>query len=172
MDPLQWINLISDISKNAPIGDFVECGVYKGNSAKALANNCKETLHLFDSWEGLSDLGEFDGEYYKEEKWICSIEETQRFLSDYNNVKYYKGWFPDRFNELQTNISLLHIDASLYDPTKQCLEYFWDKVIDGGYVVCNFHEGYSIGAEKAVREFFGDNSKFQFYPLGTVLIIK
>jgi hypothetical protein len=60
-----WNDAIDNISKTAPIGDFVECGSYNGFSAKILAANCKQTLHLFDSWQGISKLSEFDNKYYE-----------------------------------------------------------------------------------------------------------
>lgn len=164
-----WLDTISEIASTAPEGDFVECGTHLGYSAQVLAAHCKTTLHLFDSWEGIPELTEFDGEYYKEQKWICSLEEAQANLSEFDNIKYYKGWFPDRFDEIDNPISLLHIDASLYEPTVLSLKHFWPMLIKGGYAVCNFHEGYSKGAEKAVREFFGED-KIEHHPAGIVLI--
>lgn len=166
-----WENAIDEISKKAPIGDFVECGSYAGFSSKVLANNCKQTLHLFDSWEGISELSDFDNKYYETQKWICNLETIQEKLSDFNNVKYYKGWYPDRFSEVDKEISLLHIDASLYNSTKTSLEYFWPKLIKGGYLIVNFHEGYSTGPEKAVMEMF-DEEDLEIYPMGIRLIVK
>jgi O-methyltransferase len=166
-----WKNAIGNISKTAPIGDFVECGSYNGFSAKILAANCKQTLHLFDSWQGISKLSEFDNKYYETQKWICNLEDIQNNLSGFDNIKYYKGWYPDKFGEVDKEISLLHIDASIYHSTKLSLEYFWPKLIKGGYLIVNFHEDYSTGAKKAVLEKF-DESQLEVYPLGIRLIVK
>ena len=168
---MQWYEVIEDLTKKAPDGDFVECGTYYGVSARVLAENCKGTLHLFDSWEGLPDLSEFDSDFYKTEKWVYSLEDTKKNLSQFDNIKYYKGWYTYKFNEMQKSISLLHIDASIYLSTKLCLDYFWPKLIDGGYLIVNFHNDISIGAKKAVFEMF-DKSQLQAYPLGVNLIIK
>ena len=168
---MEWYQVIEDICKNAPSGDFVECGTYYGVSARVLAENCKGTLHLFDSWEGLPDLSEFDNEFYKTEKWIYDLEETKNNLSQFDNIKYYKGWYPNRFKEVDHPISLLHIDASLYLSTKLCLEYFWPKLIDGGYLIVNFHDDISLGAKKAVLEMFETNQLIK-HTQGVNLIIK
>ena len=168
---LEWYQVVEDLSKQAPIGDFVECGVYYGVSARVLAENCKGTLHLFDSWQGIPELSEFDNEFYNTNKWIYDLEDTKKNLSQFDNIKYYKGWYPERFNELSTPISLLHIDASLYMSTKLCLEYFYPKLINGGYLIVNFHNDISLGAKKAVLEMF-DKSQLLEHPLGVNLIIK
>lgn len=67
---------------------------------------------------------------------------------------------------------MLHLDLSLYQPTKDSLEFFWDKVIPGGWVITNFHEGFSYGAEKAVRDFFNDITEIELKAQGICLIKK
>lgn len=167
--------VLTELSKMASFldGDFVECGVYKGATTSYLIKNCKTKIHLFDSWEGLSSLTEFDGEYYKTQKWISDINEAKTKLKKYNNAFFYKGWIPSRFNEIKdSQISLLHLDLSLYQPTKDALNFFWSKMVPGGLVVCNFHEGYSIGAEKAVKDFFNNKLQLIEYPTGIHVAIK
>lgn len=167
--------VLTELSSAASVldGDFVECGVYNGGTALSLIQNCNSTIHLFDSWEGISDLGEFDGEYYNTQKWISDIEYAKEMLISYNNAIFYKGWVPSRFNEIKDNqISLLHLDLSLYEPTKSALEFFWDKMVSGGLVICNFHDGYSIGPEKAARDFFKDKAELVEYPTGIHVAVK
>lgn len=168
-----WLSYIVEIASTAPYGDFVECGVYSGTSAMQLAKYCKTTIHLFDSWMGISDLHEYDNSFYKNNKWIIDIKHTKKYLKDFSNVKYYQGWFPKRFDEVKDiEISLLHIDVSLYYPTKLSLEYLWDRVIIGGYVICNFHDNYSTGPKKAFYDFFENKQDIIEYPKGIRLIIK
>lgn len=170
-----WLDTIEDIAKKASLikGDFVECGVYLGTSATRLAKNCRTTLHLFDSWEGVSELGEFDNKLYESLNWKTHLEIAKINLYNFDNVVFYKGWFPERFNEIaDVNISLLHLDCSLYQPTKDSLEFMWDRVVEGGYAICNTHEGLSTGPEKAVREFFANKAELIEYPLGILVAIK
>jgi hypothetical protein len=153
-------------------GDFVECGTYSGSDAKFLATECKTTLHLIDSFEGLSEVGEYDNPWYEENKFIANLEELKETLKSHKNVKYYKGWVPDVLSNIDTNISLLALDLDLYEPTKNCLEYFWDKVVDGGVVICDFHDDYAWGAEKATRDFFQDIRDIEVLATGKAIIIK
>ena len=154
-------------------GDFVECGVFSGHSAKVLAQECQSTLHLFDSWEGVSELQESDNNLYIELNWKMDLQTAQSNLSEYNNLIFYKGWFPERFNEIKDiNISLLHIDCSLYQPTKDSLEAFWPQISSGGIAICNTHGGLSTGPEKAIREFFKDKLELIQYPTGILVAIK
>jgi hypothetical protein len=167
--------ILSTLSKSVSHldGDFVECGVFIGSTAFYLIKNCKTEMHLFDSWEGISNLTDFDGESYKTNKWKCDISYAENKLKKYTNVLFYKGWIPSRFKEIENKqISLLHLDVSLYQPTKDSLDFFWDKMIPGGLVICNFHEGYSIGPEKAVRDFFLNKQELIEYSTGIYVVIK
>lgn len=177
MDPdfTLWLDTIDEIAKRAALikGDFVECGTYLGTSARKLAENCRTTVHLFDSWEGVSELGEFDNNLYETLNWKTHLDIAKINLSQFSNVAFYKGWFPERFPEIaDVNISLLHLDCSLYQPTKDSLEFMWERVVEGGYVICNTHEGLSTGPEKAVREFFAGKAELVEYPMGILVAIK
>src|SRR5579883_734474 len=63
---LEFIHSLAEdvIARNVP-GDFVECGVCNGGSAAAVACALRETdrhIWLYDSFEGLPEPGERDGE--------------------------------------------------------------------------------------------------------------
>ena len=170
-----WLNTIEDIAKKASSldGDFVECGVYLGTSASRLAQHCKSLVHLFDSWQGVSSLGEFDNDLYITLNWKTDLEITKINLSHFNNVRFYKGWIPTTFVDvMDIKVSLLHLDCSLYQPTKDSLEFMWDRIVPGGYIICNTHEGLSTGPEKAVREFFAGRAELVEYPMGILVAIK
>lgn len=158
-------------------GDFVECGAYNGSSSQFMAEECKTTLHLIDSWEGLSENGEYDNPIYDatNNSWVykfkTDLESTKDNLKKYTNIEYHKGWIPEVLT-LDTKISLLNLDLDLYQPTKDCLEYFWDKVVDGGVVISDFHDGVATGAEKATRDFFKNIRDIEVLPTGKAIIIK
>ena len=153
-------------------GDFVECGTYSGSDAKFLAQECKTTLHLIDSFEGLPEIGEYDNPWYEENKFIANLEDLKHTLKEHENVKYYKGWIPEILLDVDAKISLLSLDLDLYEPTKHCLEYFWDKVIDGGIVICDYHDDYAWGVKKATEEFFKDIRDIEILATGKAIIVK
>jgi len=170
-----WKTSIRGIAERAldVEGDFVECGSYLGVSSKVLAEVCKTHLHLFDSWEGVSELAVVDNPIYKTLNWNTDIENIKNNLSEFSNISFYKGWFPKKFIEIENKkISLLHLDCSLYEPTKISLEYMWDKMSVGGYVICNTHEGISTGPEAATRDFFKNKRELITLPLGILVAIK
>ncbi len=138
--------------------DFVECGTYLGSSAVFMASNCKNNLHLFDSWEGVSDITEFDNMLYKDTNFKCDVEKAKSLLSKYSNVNFYKGWIPDRFDEIKNKVfSVVHIDVDLYQPAKDSIEFFWPRIIPGGKMILDFHDGNSYGVKKATYDFFKNN---------------
>ena len=159
-------------------GDFVECGVYNGSTANIMASHCKSTLHLIDSWEGISEIGKNDNPIYEDEsfgwtnyKFKYELEKTKQNLSNYDNIKYYKGWIPEVLN-INADIAFLHLDLDLYEPTKKSLEYFWDKVVEGGIVMSDFHDEVATGAAKATRDFFKGIKNIEILPTGKAIIKK
>jgi len=145
-------------------GDTAECGVYLGASSylicAANAGNEKSEKyhHCFDSFEGLSEPSALDGSHWSTGN--LSIGETQvhENLSRFANVKLYKGWIPDRFNEVSDRrFSFVHIDVDLHDPTRDSIAFFYEKLNPGGILLCDDY-GFSTcpGATAAIDEFLSD----------------
>jgi hypothetical protein len=173
-------------------GDFVECGVWKGHSAYIISSILSENeftgdFHIFDSFEGgLSDKVEKDmnlrrkliEEQIQEESNIfhSTEEEVKSCLSSFNFIHLYKGWIPNRFNEIEgEQFSFVHIDVDLYEPTWDCLNFFYPKLVENGVIVCDDYGFCQFpGAKKAVDEFLEKNSYKMFYevPMGGCFIIK
>ena len=88
-----------------------------------------------------------------------------------NQVIINQGWFVDSFQNTETKkikkISLLRLDADLYESTKIALETFYDRVQIGGIIII---DDYSIpGCKKACHEFFNKiNIKPLLIPLDCV----
>jgi len=170
-------------------GHFAECGVWKGHSAYLIAsiiqNEFNDSFHIFDSFEGgLSDKvdkdlveGQSDNEI-KEEKLIFSsnLQDVKRTLNNFQFIKYHPGWIPETFHEVsEINFSFVHIDVDLYQPTKDSLEFFYERLNNGGVIIC---DDYGLnqfpGAKSAVDEFISNNKYSFFYevPYGSCIIIK
>jgi hypothetical protein len=153
-------------------GDFVECGVFKGEQAFYMAKECKSKLHLFDSWNGAENLGEHDSLFYHDNPFKCSIDDAKITLSEFNNVEFYSGHVPFGFDKVES-VSLLSIDLDLYEPTKISLEHLWPKVVKDGIALIDFHDSVSTGAEKATREYFKDSQySIEILPTGKCIVIK
>jgi O-methyltransferase len=146
-------------------GDVVECGVYNGGTAAVLSRSATHSdlerkVWLFDSFKGMPDITERDGDQAQEYvgKILGNVEQVRALLrktgSDLNRVRVAEGLFKDTFPTVNIrNIALLNIDADWYESVKICLEKFYDSVVPGGFVSIDDY-GHWQGCREAVDEFF------------------
>lgn len=152
-------------------GDIVECGTWKGGMACAMmaALGPDRTYHFFDSFEGLPDPVQADGEYAFEYKrttnaevghdncradydQFCELIHSQDVPAEAINV--YRGWFSDTIKQFPKDrmISVLRLDGDFYESTIQCLEGLWDQVTPGGIVILDDYDEWE-GCARATHEF-------------------
>jgi hypothetical protein len=136
-------------------GTILDLGVYKGGSTRALARIFpNETIHGFDSFEGLPD------------DWSHVLKgafgDVKGVLPDMpKNVKLYKGWFDDtlpvwRKGYEDRPISLLRVDCDIYSSTKTIFDVLGDLVHKGTWIVFDEligYRGWEQHEHKAFREF-------------------
>ncbi|MEJ2610416.1 MAG: TylF/MycF/NovP-related O-methyltransferase [Candidatus Thiodiazotropha sp.] len=144
-------------------GDTVECGAYKGATSKLiLIMNVKSIYqkihHIFDSFEGLSKPGDKDGVPWSKNDLSAGEDVVAENLHPYKNFIMYKGWIPDRFDEVKSKkFSFIHVDVDLYGPTKDSIEFFYERMSEGAIFLCNDYGFTSCpGATQAVDEFLDD----------------
>lgn len=158
-------------------GSFAECGTYAGMSIFFVSDLCKERFLGIDSFEGVSEPGDFDSEYFKTLKLDIPMEVTQRIVDhlsrDEFKVELYKGWIPEVFKKIdKLRYSYVHIDTDLYQPTKDSISYFWPLLFDGGVLICDDYGSYKTpGARKAMDDFFGKSNILEL-PTGQAIVYK
>jgi O-methyltransferase len=176
--------LLRTIIENKINGEIAELGVYKGETAKLIHHYCSErTLNLFDTFEGFAYK-----DIFKENKQIrnsesvnnfkdTSVDYILRFIEPQNsNVRVFKGYFPETVNKKleKTIFSFVHLDADLFVPTKNGLEFFYPRVSPGGIILIHDYNAWP-GCRKAVDEFFFQKKEFPV-PMpdksGSAVIIK
>ncbi len=169
---------------NVP-GDIAECGSRFGKSTLFLAETAQESreLHVFDSFEGLSDadpekdpgVTSFKSGSDTRKFKIKNLEEVFERFSHYPNIHVHKGWIPERFSEVaDKRFALVHVDVDLYQPTFDALQFFWERLNLGGIVICDDYgsAGYP-GAQKAFDDFFENtDEKPVEMPAGQSFVIK
>lgn len=65
----------------------------------------------------------------------------------------------------------MNIDVDLYKPILASLEYFWPRLVDGGYMLVHDYFSFSYaGARKAIEE-FADRQQIGFVPIGDTLSV-
>jgi len=141
-------------------GDFAEVGVFRGGSARFLCEGKGDTtLRLFDTFAGLPEGSEKDGNIFRKSQYACSRPAVENYLKDFENIQYYEGLFPDSTEGVDevhaARYSLAHFDVDLYDGTLACLEFFYPRMLPGGVMITH---DYSIlaGVKQAFDEFFAD----------------
>ena len=139
-------------------GEFWECGVYRGGSARILADIIAarqplHTLRLFDTFCGLPLPGPHDGRglqkgFFRD----TSLAEVKNVISE-SFVSFCPGMIPETFKGLEdTRIAFAHIDVDLYQSTWDCLEFIYPRLVIGGKMLVDDYKQH-VGCKKAVLEF-------------------
>ena len=157
-----YLNVCQVLKDDIP-GDFVELGVYKGNSAGILATiarNHGRHVFLFDTFGGFDerDLHGVDGKQSAQQFTDTSMAEVKQLVGT-DGVTYVQGFFPEsaRQVEMPEKIAFAHIDCDLYAPIKAGLEWFYPRLSPGGILLLHdYSSGHWPGATRAIDEFFED----------------
>lgn len=185
MDPNNWHSMdrkyvIRNFAKSCAAlkADFVECGVYTGGTAFFLcqvADAAGINVHLYDSFEGLSEPGEQDGHYWEGGGLTADGALTKSNLAEFGSPEFHVGWIPKTFDSTApSRIGLLHVDVDLYEPTFDSLSFFFPRLAAGGIVVLDDHGFTSCpGARAAALDYFKDRREIiTDLPTGQGMVIK
>lgn len=158
-------------------GAFVECGVWRGGSSMIAALTflaCQELrdLYLLDTFAGMTAPTEHDvaPDGPAQNKWLsrrkngyvdwcyASLEDVQNNMASTGypdrHLHFIKGRVEETLPSLPTEkIAVLRLDTDFYESTKAELEYLWDRIVPGGFLILDDY-GHWAGARKAVDEFF------------------
>jgi hypothetical protein len=177
---------LKNIINKYPNENIVECGCFNGCSTYIIAkllekNNFKEKFYIFDSFEGLSNFAKEDLTINKKHQPIKNYFKTNEkkfndLFKQFPFISIKKGWIPSRFDEIKDKtFSYINIDVDIYQPTRDSLEFFYLRLINGG---CIHLDDYNLrewpGNKKALDLFLNNNEVSFFYqlPLGGAFIIK
>lgn len=150
---------------------IAEVGVFRGGGTyflAALADRLfekKPRIHAFDTFDGHHSVDispEVDGPHQAGKFSDTSFVEVQGYLSAFKNVIIHQGRFQDRCTAIQgETFCFAHIDVDIYAVTKDCLNFFADRVIVGGMIIVDDY-GYKTceGAKLAVDQFIAESSNF------------
>ena len=178
------ILLLRTILENEIKGEIAELGVYKGQTARLIHHYLPERiLNLFDTFEGFvkNDISKENDQIRNSESVNhfknTSIDSVLSFIDSKNsNVSVFQGYFPDSVDKklFQTTFAFVHLDADLYEPTRNGLEFFYPRVSSGGIILIHDYNAWP-GCRKAVDEFFCSKKEFPI-PMpdksGSAIVIK
>lgn len=161
------------------LGAVAELGVYRGDFAKVINETFPDRkLYLFDTFEGFPDS---DLKYEMENGLLINeIGKLANTSVDYvlgkmphrENCMVRQGYFPDTAEGLEDErYAFVNIDVDLYKPILAGLEYFWPRMVDGGYIFVHDYFSFSYaGTRKAIEE-FADKYNIGFVPIGDTLSV-
>jgi O-methyltransferase len=149
-------------------GAVVEFGVYKGGSALVLsaARGLDQELHLFDSFQGLPELGPEDKTGPKQHKkgdfgdaTIGDLTMDPAFDCAYIHIgKFENAGLGGKI--VPNQIAFAHVDCDLYASTKTALEWISPRLLIGGWIMCDdTGADKTHGARKAVEEFCEEHDR-------------
>ncbi|CAF3432229.1 unnamed protein product [Rotaria socialis] len=143
---IEWA--IRFVIANDVMGDFIECGVWRGGSSvfarailKALNNNDRH-VWLADSFQGLPKARTpNDHDHWSKMEYLkVSLEEVQTNFRSFNllddRVHFCKGYFVDSLPRCNVSrIAVFRMDGDMYESTMDQLFNLYSKLQIGGVII-------------------------------------
>lgn len=125
-------------------GDFVECGVYRGGSARAIIefanlDTARKTYYLLDSFEGMDPALMSETERANsrvKDAYEPTFEFVRKLFAERPYVKIVRGNVPETLPQVKSErVAFLHLDMNCAGPEVAAAEYFWDRLVPGALVL-------------------------------------
>jgi O-methyltransferase len=171
-----------EIYKKQLKGNTAELGVYKGKFARYINQYFPDRLlYLFDTFEGF-DNRDITSETQKklssgeQDFSDTSVESVFKLMPFPQKCKPVKGFFPESAKNIEDSFVFISLDADLYEPIYKGLQFFYPKLVGGGYIfIHDFNNDAYKGARQAVEQFCAEQ-KINYLPVpdlgGSAVIIK
>lgn len=171
-------------------GDFVECGVFKGDMAWVVTEmvdfgRLPKTFYLYDTFSGFAprysspdDFPDnpgflaFADKIYKDESIYPTVVNKFKHLP---NVRIVEGVVPDSFVQaLPERIAYLHIDLNSPTAEVAALEVLFDRVTPGGAIVFDDYGWHLFRKQKEAEDAFFAARGYRVLelPTGQGLVVK
>jgi hypothetical protein len=146
-------------------GHFAELGVYKGHSARLLADiitrlDPQRRIYLFDTFDGFDarDLEGIDADVRRLFA-DTSLATVKSFVGHSESCDFRPGYFPKSAEGIEpdSRFAFVHLDCDLYEPMRAALAFFYPRLSSGALVVIHdYSSGHWPGVPQAVAEYLED----------------
>jgi O-methyltransferase len=161
-------------------GDIAECGVYRGGSARILADIASRAdqarrVLLFDTFAGMPDTSKAFDYHERGDFADTSLEAVRALLAPYPNCEFYPGFVPQTFAGLEERrFAFVHVDLDIHDAIAAASAFFYPRLTAGGFFVYDDYGFPSCpGARRAVDAFFADKPEEPLVlPTGQCIVFK
>jgi Macrocin-O-methyltransferase (TylF). len=180
---LSSLELCADeINSRSIQGAIAEVGVYRGNFASAMSRAFPErTFYLFDTFSGFvesqvqEDVKKFGLTNFRDFSATSESLVLAKMLNP-DRCIIKKGIFPETAQGITDNFAFVSLDPDLYQPILDGLNWFWPRLVAGGYIfVHDYNNSRFPGAKQAVRD-FSKTEGVSFFPLtdpfGSAVFVK
>ena len=126
-------------------GEFIECGVYLGYSARVIADVLDfqlrdKSFYLYDTFEGLSEKYSSETERAISPHAVFSHPDlhgaVESRFQHFENIHVIKGVVPDILAESSPEkIAFLHLDMNAAQAEIGALDALFERVVPGGHIV-------------------------------------
>jgi len=162
---LSTLELVSnEINRNNIEGSVAELGVYKGKFARYINRYFPDRkLYLFDTFKGFDETdikAELKNIYSSGEQDFSntSVKQVLSIMPFPDQCIIKQGYFPDTAIGLNEQFVFVNIDADLYEPIYNGLQFFYPRLKKGGYIfVHDYNNDAYKGAKEAVEKFCREN---------------
>jgi O-methyltransferase len=178
------IRLAADrVNQQAIAGAIAELGVYRGELAAVLNQLFpNRRLYLFDTFEGFSQNDLAGGEERQHSKSSVgdfkdtSVDTVLARMAHPGNIVLRKGYFPQTAEGLEETFAFVSLDVDLYKPILAGLNYFYPRLIDGGYLFVHDYNNRRFGGVRTAVDQFSKAHGVSFVQLpdfaGSIVITK
>jgi hypothetical protein len=166
-----------------PDVSIAEVGVYRGGGSYFIASvveavfETQPKIHAIDTFEGHpDDIHLEDDSHWPGKFGDTSFLDVQSYLSVFPNVMLRKGRFQERCSDIPDEpFCFIHVDVDIYSATRDCLEFFSDRLLIGGIMlVDDYGSTTCAGCKQAVDDFVAQRRNFLKFHLetGQSLLVK
>lgn len=164
-------------------GAIAELGVYQGDQAKLLnALFPDRALYLFDTFSGFAekDLGSEAAKRFSTaavgDFANTSVALVMSKMPHPDRVRICQGYFPATASGIDESFAFVSLDVDLYEPTLAGLEWFYQRLNQGGYIFVHDYNNARYRGVRGAVDAFVRSSRACCVPLpdfaGSVIIAK
>ena len=163
-------------------GSVAELGVYKGKFARYINQYFPDRkLYLFDTFKGFSEKDvqlEVQQNYStgRQDFSNTSVQQVLSIMPFPKQCIIREGFFPETTTGVEDQFVFVSLDADLFEPIYNGLQFFYPRLQKGGYIfVHDYNNDEYKGAKQAVKQYCNENN-LPYMPLpdsgGSVVIMK
>jgi O-methyltransferase len=166
LSPAQLAILRGLLRERRP-GNIIECGVYRAGTTVLLARELEQMrldkrIYALDSYAGFEPEIEDEigrglvpaaGREAFTVNSVAYVRRKLQVLGVADRIEVVQGFFEQTLPHIDDTFCLALIDCDLAKSTEFCLDFLWDRVVDGGAIVVDdyqnpFYPGAAIAADR------------------------